>query len=65
MLGNLSKLTQIVNGKKEGEKARNLYPISLFLLHIPALKSGQWRNLVLNSELKPSAVLLFLDLGYA
>ena len=42
----------------------SLYPVSeMGKLHIPAPESGQWTNLVLNSELKPSGGLFFLDPG--
>lgn len=42
----------------------SLYPVSeMGKLHIPAPESGQWTNLVLNSELKPSGGLFFWTLG--
>ena len=60
----MPRLTQLVNGKKKGMKAMSLYPFSeMGKLHIPAPESGQWTNLVLNSELKPSGGLFFLDPG--
>lgn len=57
----MPKLTELANGGKKGERARNLHPIlEMEKLGSPAQRlKRQWRYLTSNSELKSSAGLFF------
>lgn len=53
------KLTQQANGKKEGERLRDLYSIlEKRTLEHRARPESQWRSLALNLELKPGWAFL-------